>query len=184
MNSCCCLSPSHLLNQCWLILSMVLHHPPKASIPGSAYESNYQNACEKYIFKLFFFFKSHAPGAYELSYPILFLLIRQHHWSHMKIMRNLAALQMLTHWGRVTHICISKLAIIGSDNGLLPERHQAIIWTNAGRVLIRPLGTNVNEILFEIHMFSFKKLHFKMSSAKWHPLCLGLNMLWLIWLIG
>ena len=95
-------------------------------------------------------------------------------------MRNLAALQMLTHWGRVTHICISKLAIIGSDNGLLPERHQAIIWTNAGRVLIRPLGTNVYEILFEIHMFSFKKLHFKMSSAKWHPLCLGLNVLWLI----
>ena len=26
----------------------------------------------------------------------------------------------LTHWGRVTHICISKLTIIGSDNDLLP----------------------------------------------------------------
>ena len=32
-----------------------------------------------------------------------------------------------THWGQVTHICVSKLAFIGSDNGLLPGRRQAII---------------------------------------------------------
>ena len=32
----------------------------------------------------------------------------------------------LTHWGQVTHICVSKLTVIGSDNGLLPGRHQAI----------------------------------------------------------
>ena len=32
----------------------------------------------------------------------------------------------LTHWGRVIHICISKLTIIGLDNGLSPDRHQAI----------------------------------------------------------
>ena len=38
----------------------------------------------------------------------------------------------LTHWGRVAHICVSKLTIIGSDNGLSPGRRQAIIWTNAG----------------------------------------------------
>ena len=42
----------------------------------------------------------------------------------------------LNHWGRVTHICVSELTIIGSNNGLLPERHQAIIWTNAGILLI------------------------------------------------
>ena len=50
----------------------------------------------------------------------------------------------LTHWGRVTHICIGKLTIIGSDNGLSPEQRQAIIWTNAGILLIWPLGTNFN----------------------------------------
>ena len=33
----------------------------------------------------------------------------------------------LTHGGRVTHICVSKLTIIGSDNGLSPGRRQAII---------------------------------------------------------
>ena len=36
----------------------------------------------------------------------------------------------LTHWGRATHICVSKLTIIGSDNGLSPSRRQPIIWTN------------------------------------------------------
>ena len=33
----------------------------------------------------------------------------------------------LTHWGQVMHICIGKLTIIGSDNGLSPGQHQAII---------------------------------------------------------
>ena len=58
----------------------------------------------------------------------------------------------------MTHICNSDLTIIGSDNGLSPGRRQAIIWTNAEIVLIGPLGTNFNEILFEIWNFSFKKM--------------------------
>ena len=82
----------------------------------------------------------------------------------------------LTYWGRVTHICVGKLSIIGSDNGLTPERRQAIIWTNAGILLIGPLGTNLSEILIEILTFSFKKMRLKVSSAKWRPFCLGLNV--------
>ena len=42
------------------------------------------------------------------------------------------------HWGRVTHICISKLTITGSDNGLSSGRRQTIIWTNAGILLFEP----------------------------------------------
>ena len=84
---------------------------------------------------------------------------------------------MLTHLGRVTHICVSKLTIIGSDNGLSPDRRQAIIWTNAGILLIGPLGTNFSEILIEILKFSFKKMRFKMSSGKWRPFWIGLNVL-------
>ena len=42
----------------------------------------------------------------------------------------------LTYWGRVTHICVSKLTIIDSDNGLSSSWHQAIIWTNAGILYI------------------------------------------------
>ena len=75
----------------------------------------------------------------------------------------------LTHWGRVTHICVSELSIIGSDNGLSPGRRRAIIWTNDGILLIWPLVPNFSEILIEIHSFSFKKMHLKMSSAKWRP---------------
>ena len=51
------------------------------------------------------------------------------------------------------HICVGKLTIIGSDNGLSPERRQAIIWTNAGFLLIGPLQTNFSEILIGIQAF-------------------------------
>ena len=69
--------------------------------------------------------------------PFLVIVIHRivGNWSHFHI----------THLGRVTHICVSKLTIIGSDNGLSPERRQAIIWTNAGILLIGPLGTNFSE---------------------------------------
>ena len=85
--------------------------------------------------------------------------------------------QLLTHWGRVTHICVGNLTSIGSDNGLSPGRRQAIIWTNAGILLIGPLWTNFSEILIEIPTFSFKKMRLKVSSAKWRPFCFGLNVL-------
>ena len=83
----------------------------------------------------------------------------------------------LTHWGRVTHICVGTLTIIGSDNGLSPSRRQAIIWTNAGLLSIGPLGKNFNQISIKFLSFSFKKLRLKVSSAKWRPFCLGLNVL-------
>ena len=85
--------------------------------------------------------------------------------------------KILTHWGRVTHICVSKLTIIDSDNGLSPDRRQANIWTNDGILLIGPFGTNFSEILIEILTFSFKKMRLKVSSAKRRPFCLGLNVL-------
>ena len=93
---------------------------------------------------------------------------KQSHRGHIKV---------LTHWGRVTHICVDNLAIIGSDNGLSPGRRQAIIWTNDGILLIGPPGTNFSEIVIEIHTFSSKKMRFKLSSGKWRPFCLGLNVL-------
>ena len=77
----------------------------------------------------------------------------------------------------MTHICVGKLIIIGSNNGLSPERRQAIIWTKDGILLIRTLGTNFSEILGEIRSFSFKKMHLKMSSAQGRLFSLGLNVL-------
>ena len=97
---------------------------------------------------------------------------------------------LLTHWGRVTHICVSKLTIVGSDNGLAPDWRHAIIWTNAGILLIGPLETNLSDIFSEIRAFSLKEMHLKMSSGNWRPFCLGLNVLtpsvfhWCIKILG
>ena len=77
----------------------------------------------------------------------------------------------------MTHICVSKLSIIGSDNGLSPDRRQAIIWTNAGLLSIGPLRIYFNDNFFRIQQFSLKKMHVEMSSAKWRPSCIGLNVL-------
>ena len=92
-------------------------------------------------------FSPTLPGTNELNTP---------RWS-----------DSLTHWGRVTHICVSKLAIIGSDD-LYPGRRQAIIWTNAG-ILKVPTGQEKVKIwkkvrkflygwgIFEIHQNARKK---------------------------
>ena len=39
------------------------------------------------------------------------------------------------------------------------------------------LWTHFSEILIANETFSFKKKHLKMSSGKWRPFCLGLNVL-------
>ena len=75
-------------------------------------------------------------------------------------------------WGRMTHICVSKQTIIGSDNGLSPGRQQAIIWI----LVIGPLWIRFSEILIGIKTFSLKML-LKMASGKWRPFCLGLRVL-------
>ena len=75
------------------------------------------------------------------------------------------------------HICVGNLTSIGSDNGLSSGRRQSIIWTNAGILLIRPLGKNWIQVLIKIHTFSFKKMYLKMLSGKWQPFCLGFYML-------
>ena len=67
----------------------------------------------------------------------------------------------LTHRVRVTHICVGSLTTIGSDNGLSPDRRQAIIWT----------------FFIDILTFAFMEMRLKVSSAKWRPFCLGLNVI-------
>ena len=118
---------------------------------------------------LYYYYFSLRRAAWPWSSTCIFivaLLQQVTYWDHIRKL-----------WGRVTYICVSKLTIMGSDNGLSPGRRQAIIWTNAGILLIRPWGTNFSEILIGIQAFSFKKKHLKMSSAKWRPFCLGLNVL-------
>ena len=172
---CCLTAPSHYLNQRWLIINGASWHSP---------DNNLQEALVTSINRISFkiiLLKSHPylSGANELkslghlitdSHRLCVQTSGQSHCQHL-------TLSLLTHWGRVTHICVGKITIIDSDNGLSPGRRQAIIWTNAGILLIGPLGTNFNEILIGIQTFSFKTRHLKMLSAKWRPFCLGLNVL-------
>ena len=77
----------------------------------------------------------------------------------------------LTHWGRVMHICVSKLTITGSDNGLSPDRRQAIIWTNVGILLTGPIQWNFNRNTY-IQEISLENVFWKNASIFF----LGLNV--------
>ena len=75
----------------------------------------------------------------------------------------------LTHLPLVPHICVSE----SGQHGLSPFRRQVIIWTNAGILSIRPLGTNFSEILIKIRNVSFTKMHLKISSTTRWLYCPG-----------
>ena len=114
---------------------------------------------------------------YSVFYELPQTLNKNYDQTNQTQEKTFSNASILTHWGRVTHICVSILTIIASDNGLSLGRRQAIIWTNAGILLNGPLWTYFNEMLIEILTFSFKKMRLKVSSAKWRPFCLGLNVL-------
>ena len=76
----------------------------------------------------------------------------------------------------MTHICVNKLTIIGSNNGLSPGRRQSIIWTNAGILLIGPLGTNFNEtsrIIYFIQENGFQNVVRKLTEIVSRPHCVN-----------
>ena len=113
-------------------------------------------------------FNSQCPSYYSLNHTLKIIIL--------KLLSHLPDANELTHWGRVTHICVSKLTSIGSDNGLSPGRRQAIIWTNARIFSIGPLGTNFSENLIEIHIFfiqenAFENVVWKMASILSLPQC-------------
>ena len=76
--------------------------------------------------------RARSPHRSRNGYPgwtsawVAQVAIRYHGW---KCLGPFAKHLILTHWGRVTHICVANLVSIGSDNGLSPDRHRAIIWT-------------------------------------------------------
>ena len=79
------------------------------------------------------------------------------------------------------HICVDNLTIIGSDHGLSPGRRQAIIWTNAGILLIGTLGTNFSEILIGIRNIfieenGFESVVCEMAAILSRPQCVN-NMI-------
>ena len=86
----------------------------------------------------------------------------------------------LTHWGQVMHICVSKLTIIGSDNGLLSGWGQAIILTSAGILLTGPLGINLWNINKNSYIFikenTFYSVFCEMSAILSWPQCVNFTV--------
>ena len=68
---------------------------------------------------------------------------------------------LLTQWGQVKHICVGKLTIIGSDNGLTPGCCQAINWTNAGNCQLDPSGQTSVKFQLEFKYFRSRKCIWK-----------------------
>ena len=93
-------------------------------------------------------------------------------WQHQKDNRSKTVWD-LNYWSGMTHICVSKLTIIGSDNGWSPGGHQVIIWINAETLFIWPVETQFNEISIKYN----KKMRLKTRSTKCRPCCFGLNVL-------
>ena len=132
-------APNHYLNQCWVIVNWCRMNKLQWNI-------NLMNKLQWNInqnTKLF----SHEIASENIICEMT--AIFSSGWDE------------LTHWGWVTHICVSKLTSIGSENGLSSGRRQAIIWTNAGILLMWTLGTNFSEILREIHAFHSRKCIWK-----------------------
>ena len=186
-------APWHHLNQCSNIVNWTLRNKLQWNLNRNSNIFIHENTFENVVWKMAAILslpqcvKTCQWQIWEI-YPNMTSLKTTHTslfdikqqaitWNYVVPSSMISGYVELTHWGRVTHICVSDLAIIGSDNGLSPGGRQAIIWTNAGILLIGPLGTNCSEILIEILTFSFKKIRLKMSSAKWRPFCLSLNVL-------
>ena len=66
---------------------------------------------------------------------------------------------------RLSDMLVNK-AIFGSDNGLAPDWCQAIILTNDGVLLARPMGTYISEFWIKKSQSSHMKIDLKMLSAK------------------
>ena len=82
------------------------------------------------------------------------------------------AISELTQRGPVTHICVSKITIIGSYSGLSPRLCHAIIWLNARILLITPLQWNLNQnVYISLEENAFVNVVWKMVVILSPPQC-------------
>ena len=102
----------------------------------------------------------------HLAYNIAYVVMLHSHMSNVA----------LTHWGRVTYLCVNKLTIIGSDNGFVawpvPSHYISQRWNIVHWTLSNKLHWKVNR-----NSLVFIQEHMRMSSGKCWPFCLGPNVL-------
>ena len=74
-------------------------------------------------------------------------------------------------------ICVSNFTIIGSDNGLVPGRCEAIIWNQCWNIVnAKPRNKFLSAIFSEIHTCSCNEMQLTISSAKRRQFCRGRNV--------
>ena len=73
----------------------------------------------------------------------------------------------LTHWGRMTHICVGKLTIIGSDNGLSPGRLMYGTGTCIWDMCPERLNTPNNRVYQRNIRPPIAKIHIKRKVVLW-----------------
>ena len=84
----------------------------------------------------------------------------------------------LTHWGRVTHICVGNLTIIGSDNGLSSGRSAPSHYLNQCRNIINWSLRNKLQWHFNRNSNIFiQENAFENVVCEMATICLGLNEL-------
>ena len=121
----CRQAPSHYLSQCWPSRARsptpyVVTRPQWIKLLGNSNQW-YPRIQSQYV-------STHLESATSAQ------VIRKRLIGNSQVKCNLIfmfvdvvdSILLLTHWGRVTHICISDLTIIGSNNGLSPEQRQGI----------------------------------------------------------
>ena len=85
------------------------------------------------------------------------------------------------YWHLIFKWVAGKIINIDSDNGLVPIRCQAFIWTNAAILLIGLLGTNFSEILINSYIFknfqenTFENVVWKMATILSQPQCVNIE---------
>ena len=83
----------------------------------------------------------------------------------------------IAHWGRVTHICVDKLIIIGSDNGLSPDRRQASHYLNQCSIIVNWILANIFQWKFNqntaifIEDYARENVVCEMASTLSRPQC-------------
>ena len=91
---------------------------------------------------------------------------------------ELTVLSPLTHWGRVTHICVGKLTIIGSDNWLVawtaPSNYLNQSWDIVSWTLRNKLQWNLKQnSVVSIQENAFENGVCEMASILFRPPCVN-----------
>ena len=83
---------------------------------------------------------------------------------------------LMSHSGRLTHICVSKLTLIGSDKAWHLVGTKPLSELMLGYCWLDPQEQNSAKFNQNSYII-IKKIHLKMSSWYWWPFCLGLNVI-------